>query len=162
MIKINNEMYIIYNFDKMLIILKDINVNEQKSSVMIYENKKNLSNQQIEKIVNKKPSLKDKIVLAYNKSLFDRALSDDIVLIGERFKPLECNKDNECKFKDVYETTKNSLIDGGLILDGGYSYNLHNFKYSQQDLFELIENFRKLEDKHRKDKQEVVEEELGN
>ena len=58
MIKINNEMYIIYNFDKMLIILKDINVNEQKSSVMIYENKKNLSNQQIEKIVNKKPSLK--------------------------------------------------------------------------------------------------------
>ena len=105
-------------------------------------------------------SIKDKLVVLYKKSPLNRTFYGEYAFCGHIFKVKSCNKDLEPKFKEIYEALQKSIQDGEIEKNSHMFYH-HNFSCSQNDIDNLIVNFKQLEEKHRKDKQEVVEEELG-
>ena len=163
MIKINDMNYIIYNDLETLILFTDHREDNIPSCIEIFDNKKQLPNEYLKQNVDKKLSLKDKMIVLYHKSPMCRIVHFDSVFCGHRFETQQCNEKLEPKFREIYETLTKSIDDEYLDLASlGHTSNFHSFYCSNNEVEDLFENFKKLEEKHRKYKQEVVEEELEN
>lgn len=161
MIKINENMYIVYNANKTIVLFKDNREADIPSYIRIFNNEKDFSNEYLELNVDKKLSIKDKLVELYKKSPLNRTFYGEYVFCGHIFKAKSCNEELEPQFKQIYETLEKSILDGE-IEQSSYMFYHQNFSCSNNDVEDLFYNFEKLEEKHRKDKQEVVEEELEN
>lgn len=159
MIKINDMNYIIYNDLETLILFTDHREDNIPSCIEIFDNKKQLPNEYLKQNVDKKLSLKDKMIVLYHKSPMCRIVHFDSVFCGHRFETQQCNEKLEPKFREIYETLTKSIDDEYLDLASLHTSNFHSFYCSNNEVEDLFENFKKLEEKHRKEKQEQLEEE---
>ena len=153
MLKIEKNKYVVYNYEGLIVLLTTYKEEgEALNNVYCrtYLNNKNLSNEYIENNLDKSLGLKDKIKAAYKRSIFNRNLTEEVVLAGEILKPVYLGQEVlKIKEDEITRMIRDCLKEGKFVCGFEFITGV-NVCATDDELRDILKGFEKLENEHKK------------
>lgn len=148
MIKLAERRFLIYNSEKEIIYLWKTSTEQDHYCFEFFKNYEKLTNEQIKQNLNKSLSFKDKLEMAWKKSIFNRTCNDEKVFAGKIWRTNYLDVENNTQHKEIIDAIKSSLVTGNAEMFMG---NFWYINCPQNELKLICKKLTDLEDKHKKE-----------
>ena len=148
MIKWSATQAIVYNSEREVIVLWKVKEEDGFYYMDFYKNQEHLTNEDIEDNLKKSLSLKDKLEVAWKKSIFNRSFNGDAVFAGKIWRENYFDKNN-IHHREIFDTIRKSLSCAKFYNNLQRTWELKDC--SPEEIKAIVTNLHELEIKHKQE-----------